>query len=66
MTKSTFCPFSESGCRSQDGKKDCMFWRPRIGCELQRTLAAVRTIPNLLRRLEKHLEEGKPYRKEGA
>jgi len=61
VAKNTFCPFAGAGCRDKEAKVDCRFWKPRIGCEIQQTLAVVRTIPNLLRRLENQLEEGKPH-----
>jgi len=56
IKKSEYCPFG-SGCEIED--QICMFWRKRKGCELEALIHDLRVIPNLLRRIEKALEEGK-------
>ena len=54
--KSLFCPLSNEGCETTDQK--CMLWRPR-GCQLEKAIEAVKTIPNLLRHIERQIERGK-------
>lgn len=55
--KTSFCPFSKDGCKTET--QVCTFWGERKGCEIESALAALKSLPNLLRRLELQLEEGK-------
>jgi len=55
--KEEFCPFSKEGCKTET--QVCKFWRDRKGCDLENAIAALKSLPNLLRRLEAALEEGK-------
>ena len=55
--KDRFCPLSDAGCETES--QVCHFWRKREGCELEYLINDLRSIPNLLRRIENKLEEGK-------
>jgi len=55
--KELFCPFAETGCKTEN--QICMFWGPRKGCDLENAINTIKSLPNLLKRLEAALEEGK-------
>ncbi len=62
MKQVSICPINSNGCRYKGVVKIeiCMFWRKRKpGCEIEALISSLRAIPNLLRRIEKQLEEGK-------
>lgn len=59
--ESQVCPINSNGCRYDVmGKTEvCMFWRKRGRCEIEKLIQNLRSIPNLLKHIEKLLEEGR-------
>lgn len=55
--KTQFCPFSDEGCKTET--QVCRFWGDRKGCDLENAITVLKSLPNLLRRIEAALEEGK-------
>ena len=53
--KEVFCPFSSEGCKTET--QVCRFWGDRKGCDLQNAILALKSLPNLLRRIEATLRE---------
>ena len=53
--KEKFCPFSDDGCKTEN--QVCVFWGNKKGCDLQNAILALKSLPNLLRRIEATLRE---------
>ena len=58
--KSSICPLNNRGCTYDNGEsiEVCCFWMVRKGCKLELLIHDLRSLPNLLRHIENHLEAG--------